>query len=115
MPAKKPTTGLRRARKSSTPTTRERNLALERVARKHEKPSNDVEDRGSRGVVKRAGRQFADGSSSPAGEVRRLAVYIPIGLFEELEARARAGRRTLSETTTAALADQFGITLEATG
>lgn len=109
--SKKPTTTLRRG-KAATP--REQNAALERVARKHEKRA-PVEERTARGVVKRAGRVFANGSSSPAGELRRLTVYIPLGLFEELEERARAARRTLSETAALALAEQFGVTLEATG
>lgn len=111
VPAKKPSTTLRRG-KAGTP--REQNAALERVARKHEKRPT-VEERAARGVVKRAGRVFANGSSSPAGELRRLTVYIPLGLFEELEERARAARRTLSETAGLALAEQFGVTLEATG
>jgi hypothetical protein len=113
VPAKKPTTGLRTRKPPAA--DRERKIELERIARKHERPNNDVEERAARGIVKRAGRTFADGRSSPAGELRRLAVYIPLELFDELEARARAGRRTLSETTAAALADQFGVTLEATG
>ena len=112
MPAKKPTAGLRTRKPLSA---REENIEIERIARKLGRPNTELEERPARGIVKRAGRQFADGRSSPAGQLRRLAVYIPIELFDELEARARAARRTLSETTAATLADQFGITLEATG
>jgi len=113
MASKKPTTTLRRPKKATT--AREQNAALERVARKHNRPHATVEEAAPRGVVKRAGRAYANGTSSPAGEARRLTVYIPLELFDELEARARGGRQTLSHVTAAVLAEAFGVELKAVG
>jgi prolyl-tRNA editing enzyme YbaK/EbsC (Cys-tRNA(Pro) deacylase) len=114
MPAKKPTTTLRRAKKPTT--AREQNVALERAARKHQHPHRAVEEVAPpRGVVKRTGRAYANGTVTPAGELRRLTVYIPLDLFDELEARARGGRHTLSRTTAEVLADAFGVELQAVG
>jgi rRNA-processing protein FCF1 len=114
MPTKKPTTSLRRARKATTP--REQNEALERVARKHQRPQNDVEERAALGVVRRAGRTYANGrSATPAGEVRRLTVYIPLAVFDELEARARSSRDSLSTTASIVLAEAFGVAVQAAG
>jgi hypothetical protein len=110
MPTKKPTTSLRRKKPTAA---RERAVRLERVARKHERPHLTVEEPAPRGVVKRAGRSFANGTSTPAGEARRLTVYIPLELFDELEARARGGRQTLSHVTAAVLAEAFGVELRA--
>jgi hypothetical protein len=110
MASKKPTTTLRRKKPT---TASERNTQLERVARKHNRPHLAVEEAAPRGVVKRAGRAYANGTSSPAGEARRLTVYIPLELFDELEARARGGRQTLSHVTAAVLAEAFGVELRA--
>jgi hypothetical protein len=109
MASKKPTTTLRKK-----PTAaRERDMQIERVARKYNRPHAAVEEAAPRGVVKRAGRSFANGTSTPAGELRRLTVYIPLDLFDELEARARGGRQTLSHVTAAVLAEAFGVELRA--
>lgn len=121
MSAGKPQAGLRRTtrgdRKQPTPAeTLEQRIALEKIARKHERPNETVDERPARGVVKRAGRTRADGTPiSLAGEKRRLAVYIPLELFDELEARARAARATLSDQTTESLAFAFGIDIKAAG
>lgn len=114
---KKPEVGLRRTTRTQRRPMgeRERNIALERVARRSERPNAPSAEPAGRGIVKRAGRKFADGRESPAGELRRLAVYIPVELFDELEARARASRKTLSKVAAEVFAEAFGVRLEAVG
>lgn len=59
------------------------------------------------------GRLRADGTRAGAKTTRRTVLYLPIEVGDELEKRALAGRKSLTDCATEALAEQWGITLEA--
>jgi hypothetical protein len=116
VPSKKPATALRRAPRTKSLEGRELNRALEQVGRKHERPHDEAEPtRTGRGIVTMPGRASADGSRKGAKVVRRVALYLPLEVADELERRALAGRQSLSDTAAEGLAEQWGLTLEAVG
>lgn len=98
MASKKPTTALRRTtrttRKPLTAAERERELAG--LERKHEPV-------GGRGVITRAS----------GDATRRTVSYLPLELYDALDARARENRRNVSETIAALLADALGVRIAA--
>jgi hypothetical protein len=83
------------------------------VGRKHERARDESEPvRAGRGIVNRPGRAKADGSRE-ATSARRFVFVFPFELATELEKRAHDTRKSLTDCAAEALAEQWGIVLEA--
>jgi hypothetical protein len=113
---KKPTTALRAAPAAAKPrrlSARDLDRELERVGAKNERARSaaqpDVAE--GRGVIRQPGRLLADGTRKGARIARRLTVYLPIELADELADRARRERQSMSDVAASALAEHWGIVL----
>jgi len=117
MPSKKPTATPRRARRTDTAKpaelTREQQREIDRRARERERdPTADKETaKQGRGIVEMKGR-LVNGERKGATVKRRTTLYLPLPIADELDARARRGRVSLSDAAAEALSEQWAIDLE---
>jgi hypothetical protein len=90
---------------------------LARIGQKHERaPTGDaLEQRTGRGIVAMKGRVQPDGTRKGARITRRLTLFLPLEVADELDALARKRGMSLSNVAAEALAEHWAITLEAVG
>lgn len=99
---------------SKQPLTAEQKRKIDAAARRREQGKADespaVE---GRGIVAMKGRLLADGTRRGAAVKRRTTLYLPLAVADELDARARSGRSSLSDVAAETLAEAWAIELEA--